>query len=338
MPRIKAALALLATAVFCIGFNAIRYPVVWRMVAAPPEDATKPVTIARASPGSNPAAAIQSETATSSPTTFPAAIHGGKSKTTASDAQADALTASDSSRSDLSKAKPEANQSKYGLKRYTPSADEATEDHRADHDSGPWGETAHDMKEDRLSATDEPGGSTGLMQPEDSSGDSTSGKKVDSPQRRTSGVAAKKKKPSPGAKTTARSEAKKKVEASDTKKPWETDDGSDKPVCAGGVCTLPASGLPDSPSSTMVPVVSSPSPSEGGLAGPGGHGGWSNEAGYAGTMLPGSSELAPETSSRSPVPGVRHLPPVEQTASTTESELGLTGEEPIPVYPATHPK
>ena len=34
MPRIKAAVGLLAVAVFCIGFNSVRYPVVWDMVAA----------------------------------------------------------------------------------------------------------------------------------------------------------------------------------------------------------------------------------------------------------------------------------------------------------------
>ncbi len=37
MPRIKAAVGLLAIAVFCIGFNAVRYPAVWDMVAAPTE-------------------------------------------------------------------------------------------------------------------------------------------------------------------------------------------------------------------------------------------------------------------------------------------------------------
>lgn len=37
MPRIKAAVALLAVAVFCIGFNAVRYPAVWDMVAASTE-------------------------------------------------------------------------------------------------------------------------------------------------------------------------------------------------------------------------------------------------------------------------------------------------------------
>lgn len=40
MPRIKAALALLAVAVFCIGFNAVRYPAVWDMVAASTETAS----------------------------------------------------------------------------------------------------------------------------------------------------------------------------------------------------------------------------------------------------------------------------------------------------------
>lgn len=43
MPRITAALAIVATVTFCIGFNIVRYPVVWEMLADSPG-------VARASP------------------------------------------------------------------------------------------------------------------------------------------------------------------------------------------------------------------------------------------------------------------------------------------------
>ncbi|MCR4415868.1 MAG: hypothetical protein NUV77_25925 [Thermoguttaceae bacterium] len=360
MPRIKAALALLAAAVFCIGFNAIRYPAVWRMVAAPPEDPTKPIVIAGASPAPNPATATKPNTTSASSPTFPAAIRGGNPGALAGDARTDALTADSSSPPTPSKFDPEGNQRKYGLKPYTPNTDETAEEQHTDYKSGLWGEPSRDTKDDRLSAAHEPGDSTRLAQPEDSSNDDasgkdlaassgsakgqgisaksksgSSGKKADSSQRGTTGVAGKK--PSPKAKTTARFEPKKKAEPSDTKRPWEMDDDSDKSGCAGGVCALPAAGSTGSSSSTMVPVVSSPSPSETALPGAAGLGDSSGEPGHGGAMFPTSSQLATDTWSRAATARVRRLPPVEQTAST-DLDLGLSGDDPIPVYPTTQSK
>ena len=37
MPKIRQAIAVLIAAAFCIGFNTLRYPAVWDMVAAAPQ-------------------------------------------------------------------------------------------------------------------------------------------------------------------------------------------------------------------------------------------------------------------------------------------------------------
>ncbi len=359
MPRIKAALALLATAVFCIGFNAMRYPAVWRMVAASPDDSTKPIAMARASPALNPATPVKPETTSSAKATFPAAIRGGKPSATAGDARAHALTGDSASLSNLSDAGAEGNERKYGLKPYTPNADETAEEPRADSKSGPWGEPTEETNDDRLSAADEPGSSTRPTQLEDWSNKDAlgkdlaagsgsakrqgtsaktapghSGKKADARQRPTTGVAGKK--PSPKAKTTARSELKKKVEPSDTKKPWQLDDDRDPSDCAGGVCALPGTGPTGSPSSTMVPVMSSPSSFETGLPGAAGPGDSTGQFERAGATLR-ASQGATDTWSRATTPEVRRLPPVEQTVST-DVELGFSGDDPIPVYPTTPSK
>lgn len=71
MPRIKAALALLAVAVFCIGFNAVRYPAVWDMVAASTETASAQRRSGSATRQAAPEDALPSPPAVS--------IHAGKS-------------------------------------------------------------------------------------------------------------------------------------------------------------------------------------------------------------------------------------------------------------------
>lgn len=70
MPRIKAAVGLLAVAVFCIGFNAVRYPIVWEMVAASSGTA--------ASPGDSESASHRASTGESPPVAPVVSIHGTK--------------------------------------------------------------------------------------------------------------------------------------------------------------------------------------------------------------------------------------------------------------------
>lgn len=81
MPRIKAAVALLAVAVFCIGFNAVRYPAVWDMVAA----STEPGSAQQ----SSRLATRPSASADSFPAPPTASIRGGKP----ADSVADGLSA-----------------------------------------------------------------------------------------------------------------------------------------------------------------------------------------------------------------------------------------------------
>jgi hypothetical protein len=69
MPRIGATIGALATVVFCIGFNIFRYPKVWEMVAAMPDndrasqgtlsDALPPAAISHAAPGTKPVPATK---------------------------------------------------------------------------------------------------------------------------------------------------------------------------------------------------------------------------------------------------------------------------------------
>ena len=75
MPRFPAALAVLLTMSFCIGFNTIRYPVVWQMVAQsnpwpPPASPTS-----GAAEGSDCRAAVVSGWQTASPPRVGEAIH-----------------------------------------------------------------------------------------------------------------------------------------------------------------------------------------------------------------------------------------------------------------------
>jgi hypothetical protein len=98
MPRIAAALAVLAAVAFCIGFNTVRYPVVWEILKQPglPSSAAKPAdTVAPAAP----TAGAPQQPATSAQASAPAAKRADKGPkpeskaATQADSQAEFCTA-----------------------------------------------------------------------------------------------------------------------------------------------------------------------------------------------------------------------------------------------------
>ncbi len=58
MPRIAAALGVFATLTFCVGFNAVQYPAVWKMVAAPAQS-TRPAKPAAPAVSAPPPVAVK---------------------------------------------------------------------------------------------------------------------------------------------------------------------------------------------------------------------------------------------------------------------------------------